>query len=79
MASDGYLLVKSRLDGEWYPGTKDGFQALWSKERAEAKRFDSQSEFWRYFRQTFAVSYKGSWGHYKIVRFVRVRPRKEAE
>jgi hypothetical protein len=75
MASDGYLLVQWRNDGEWLVGKLNSGEAHWSDYKPIAMQFESQGDFRRWHKEAFGHSV--IWSR-ETIRFVRVRPRKEA-
>jgi hypothetical protein len=82
MYDDSYLMVQWRDDGESLVGDdndpmRNTRMARWSSDKTKAKRFESQKQFGAWFRDRFGVRYGDAWSTCDI-RFVRVRPRKEA-
>jgi hypothetical protein len=75
MAADGYLLVQWRRDGTWFAGYEFGAPS-WTHNRKRAKRFDTIKSFRAYDREMCGGVYV-PWTNWQL-RFVRVRPRKEA-
>lgn len=76
MASDGYLLVQWRDDGEWFAGHRKGYPK-WTANKKRAMRFESTRAFRKYEAAHIIDGWKFVWSKAHI-RFVRVRPRKEA-
>lgn len=76
MASDGYLLVQWGKRGGWFAGKDADGCAAWTTAKRNARRFASIAEFRAYERETFPGL--GRWLSPIHIRFVRVRPRKEA-
>lgn len=77
MDDDSYLMVQWRHDGLWFAGDEYGCSARWTKKRNIGLTFDCQCAFRKYFRETFGAPVS-SWWSKSDIRFVRVRPRKEA-
>jgi hypothetical protein len=76
MASNGYLLVQWRNDGDWFSGQRKGYPR-WTTKKSRAMRFQSTKAFREYESAHLTEMWKFRWSTIHI-RFVRVRPRKEA-